>query len=66
MLRREGEQMKDGLALMYIIDGVLYPVVLTQEQYDILQFTARLFSPLKIVKDQPQGKAINLLEKNKA
>jgi hypothetical protein len=57
--------MKDGVALMYVKDGVLYPVVMTQEQYDILQFTAKLFEPLKII-DQPQGKAINLLDKKKS
>jgi hypothetical protein len=56
---------EDGVALMYIKDGVLYPLALTQEQYDILQFTARLFEPLKII-NQPQGKAINLLDKKKS
>jgi hypothetical protein len=59
---RGGGEMKDGVALMYIKDGILYPVALTQEQYDILQFTARLFEPLKII-DKPQGKAVNLLNK---
>jgi hypothetical protein len=57
--------MKDGVALMYIKNGVLYPVALTQEQYDILQFTAKLFEPLKII-DQPQGKAVNLLDEKKS
>lgn len=55
--------MKDGVALMYIKDGVLYPVVLTEEQNEILQITARLFNPLKVMLDQPQGKAVNLLDK---
>jgi hypothetical protein len=62
---RGGEAMEDGVALMYVKDGVLYPVAMTQAQYEILQFTARLFEPLKIV-DQPQGKAINLLDKKKS
>jgi hypothetical protein len=57
--------MKDGIALMYIKDGVMYPVALTQEQYDILQFTARLFEPITVI-NKPQGEAVNLLDKKKA
>lgn len=55
--------MKDGVALMYLKDGVLYPVALSQEQNDTLQFTARLLGPLSVVFDKPQGNAINLFEK---
>jgi hypothetical protein len=55
--------MKDGVALFYIKDGILYPVSLTEEQYEILQITASLFSPLTIVTDKPQGQAVNLLSK---
>ncbi|MEB8649336.1 hypothetical protein P4G96_10565 [Bacillus cereus] len=54
--------MKDGVVLMYCKDGVLYPVALTNEQNEILQFTSQLFSPLKVILDKPQGQAINLLE----
>lgn len=54
--------MEDGVALMYIKDGVLYPVALTEEQNEVLQFTAKLFEPIKVV-NKPQGKAINLLER---
>ncbi|EOO23574.1 hypothetical protein IIU_06981 [Bacillus cereus VD133] len=54
--------MKDGVVLMYCKDGVLYPVALTNEQNEMLQFSAQLFQPLKVVFDKPQGQAINLLE----
>jgi hypothetical protein len=57
--------MIDGVVLMYVKDDVLYPVAMTQEQYDILQFTAKLFEPLKII-DQPQGKVVNLLDEKKS
>lgn len=56
---------KDGVVLMYSKGGVLYPVALTQEQDDVLQFTARLFNPLKVI-DKPQGAVVNLLEKEAA
>ncbi|EOQ18636.1 hypothetical protein IKC_05137 [Bacillus cereus VD184] len=54
--------MKNGVVLMYCKDGVLYPVALTKEQNEILQFTSQLFSPLKVILDKPQGQAINLME----
>lgn len=52
--------MKDGdVALFYIKDNHLYPIALSQEQYETLQFTARLFQPLKVV-DRPMGPVVNL------
>ncbi|MGX5629062.1 hypothetical protein [Bacillus thuringiensis] len=54
--------MKDGVVLMYCKDRVLYPVALTNGQNEMLQFSAQLFEPLKVVFDKPQGQAINLLE----
>lgn len=56
-------QMKDGVVLMYIKDRILYPVALTEEQNDVLQFTAMLFNSMKVLVDQPIGQAINLAEK---
>ena len=53
--------MKDGPVLFYCDGGVLYPVALTNEEYQIFEITCRLLSPLKVVRDKPQGKAINLL-----
>ncbi|KHE73170.1 hypothetical protein [Halobacillus sp. BBL2006] len=53
--------MKDQAVLMYVKDETLYPVALTEEQQYMLQMTVKLFSPLTIVQDHPQGKACNLL-----
>ncbi|HDR8155592.1 TPA: hypothetical protein QC057_004621 [Bacillus cereus] len=57
--------MKDGVVLMYCKDGVLYPVALTNEQNEMLQFSSMMFQPLKVVFDKPQGQAINLMEGRK-
>ncbi|MEB9422715.1 hypothetical protein P4I85_15095 [Bacillus cereus] len=57
--------MKDGVILMYCKDGVLYPVALTNEQNEMLQMSAMMFQPLKVVFDKPQGQAINLMEGRK-
>ncbi|WP_042165561.1 hypothetical protein [Paenibacillus gorillae] len=57
------EALKDGPVLFYNKGGMLYPVALDQESQQILEITCRLFSPLTIVADRPQGKAINLLER---
>ncbi|MBK5492228.1 hypothetical protein [Bacillus sp. TH13] len=54
--------MKDGVILMYCKDGVLYPVALTNEQYEMLQMSSMLFQPLKVVFDKPQGQAVNLIK----
>ncbi|SDO80025.1 hypothetical protein [Halobacillus aidingensis] len=56
--------MKDQAVLMYVKNGELYPVALTEEQHYMLQSTLRFFSPLQIV-DEPQGKAVNLLDNRK-
>jgi hypothetical protein len=58
--------MKDAIVLMYMKDGVLYPVAMTEDQNNMLQVTARLFSPLKVVFDKPQGKAVNLVVKEES
>lgn len=46
--------------LMMDVDGILYPVAMTLEQYETFEFTCRLLSPIRIVKDHPQGRVINL------
>lgn len=51
----------DGIALMYVKSGVLYPVALKKDDYETLSVVVASFGPLKVV-DQPQGKAINLRE----
>lgn len=54
---------KDGPVLFYCKGGTLYPVVLDEEQTEILEITCRLFNPLRIVADKPQGQAVNLLKR---
>ncbi len=44
------------------IEGTLYPVSMTQEQYELIEMACRLMSPINVVKDKPQGKVVNLLE----
>lgn len=55
--------MKDGVVLMYVKDGVLYPVAMTESELALLQLLAKTFEPLKVVMDHPQGQAVNLLVK---
>lgn len=52
--------MQDGLVLMYIKNGILYPVGLTNEEFNLLQDLGRVFEPIRVVFDHPQGKAVNL------
>lgn len=54
----------DKVVLMYVKDGTVYPVALTENQLTMLQFLSKaLGEPLKVVFDQPQGTAVNLLDK---
>ena len=52
--------MEDKAVLMYVKDDVVYPVALSNEQVDMLQFFAQAFAPLKVIRDHPLGKAVNL------
>ncbi|WP_209121543.1 hypothetical protein [Alkalihalobacillus sp. BA299] len=56
--------MNNKVVLMYVMNDQIYPIALTEEQDQILQMTASLFAPLKVV-DKPQGKAVNLVEELK-
>lgn len=56
--------MKDRLVLMYVKDNTLYPVVLTQEQVDIFEIIQQtLPQPIRVISNEPIGKAVNLIEK---
>jgi hypothetical protein len=57
--------MKDGIVIFYCKDSVLYPVALTEEQQQTLEFVTSLLSPIKVMFDKPQGKALNLLDKER-
>lgn len=54
--------MEDGFVIFYCDKGVLYPVALTQQQYDLCQIVIASAVEHKIVLDRqnPQGKAVNL------
>jgi hypothetical protein len=49
----------DGLVLFYCKDGELYPIAMSQEQLDMLQFLCKVFEPIKVIK-KPQGQAVDL------
>lgn len=54
--------MKNGLILMYVKEGEVYPVALTEEQYEMLQLMGGsiLNGKIRLI-NEPQGKAVNLL-----
>ncbi|MFC3768309.1 hypothetical protein [Paenibacillus sp. GCM10012303] len=56
--------MKDQPVLFYCKDGVLYPVALTEEHQRLFEMLVSTLSPLRVVFDQPQGSAVNLLGKS--
>lgn len=58
--------MPDGLILMYVKDGTAYPIAMTRDQWDVLQFivpTMILNGKVRVIEDRPQGQAVNLIEK---
>lgn len=59
--------MNDGLALFYIKNNTVYPVILSTEQNEALQFMANVITggePLKVL-DKPMGEAYNLVDRMK-
>ena len=55
--------MQDGLVLMYVKNDILYPVGLTKKEIDLLQDLGRVFEPIKVSFDHPEGKATILKRK---
>lgn len=55
-------EIKDGLAIMYVLDGVLYPVGLTQEQVDKLGVIEVVLGKIRVLKKYPQGSVTNLVQ----
>lgn len=53
----------DGPVLFYSKDGILYPTALTDDQLQVLKITCGIIGPITIMKDHPQGQAVNLLDK---
>jgi hypothetical protein len=57
--------MKDGFILMYVKDGVIYPVALTEEQLEVVRLLVKAVpGTVTIIKDKPQGDAVNLVGRN--
>lgn len=54
--------MKDELALMYIRDGIMYPVALSKKEDRIVQALIKTFKPIKVMYKHPIGKAVILTE----
>ncbi|MBH0328253.1 hypothetical protein ABH14_00290 [Brevibacillus brevis] len=54
----------EGFALIYVRDGVAYPVELTEEQNGMLQSTLNAFAqPIHVGIDAPLGEVITLAER---
>ena len=52
--------MKDGLVLMYLKDGVIYPCGISKEQNEILQnIVTGMLGKIYVYKDKPVGEAEN-------
>ncbi|NFM72479.1 hypothetical protein FDB95_12940 [Clostridium botulinum] len=55
---------KDGLALVYVKNGEVYPIALNEEQLEILDITLGIsLKEIKLI-NKPIGKVINLIEKD--
>lgn len=57
-------QLPDGAVLMYLMNGKIYPVAMTESQYAMLQALCKVFEPLQIIND-PIGEATLILPKKK-
>jgi hypothetical protein len=54
------KKVSDGLYLMYVKNGVMYPVVMTDEEWNMLQISAHAICRTIKVLDKPLGEAFNL------
>ena len=55
----------DGVVLMYVKDGIVYPVALTDEQAKLLPYALNLLcgdDSLRVVESHPVGEAFYLQE----
>jgi len=54
----------DGFVLMYCQNGVIYPVALRESEVEMLDLTIGMsLKRIVLIKDKPQGEAINHLSK---
>ncbi|MBU8567616.1 hypothetical protein KM914_14425 [Virgibacillus pantothenticus] len=55
----------EGKPVLFIdLEGTLYPVALSEEQQNLLTMSVSLFSPIKIIKDKPQGTVTYFTKEN--
>jgi hypothetical protein len=60
-------KVEDGIVLMYNKDGVIYPVSMSNEQYNMLTImVASICNPLNVLTKFPQGSSVNLIDSIKA
>lgn len=59
-----GNKIEDGLYLIYVKGEMMYPIGMTKEQWDMLQFLGNAIAgdPIRVI-SEPMGKAINLSRK---
>ena len=55
----------DGVVLMYNQKGIIYPIALSKDQMEMLDLTIgmALGGKIALIKEKPQGNAVNLLNK---
>jgi hypothetical protein len=55
---------EDGLILMVVKDGIIYPAALNEEQQITFKFIQNMLpQPIRYIKDSPLGVAVNLAER---
>lgn len=53
---------KDGsLVLFYVKDQKLYPIAMTESEFNLLQLLGKTFEPIKVI-NKPQGNVVDLKE----
>lgn len=61
------KKLEDGAYLVYIRDGVAYPVALTEDQHEMLQISVAIIAtPLTVLLKHPLGQAENIVAKLKS
>jgi len=59
----DDEKVKDGLYLFYVKDKQVYPIGMSNEQWDLLQYLGNSIAgnPIKVLQE-PMGKAVDLIK----
>ena len=52
---------EDGIYPVYVKDGVMYPIALTADDIELFKIaTSVALTKIRVIKDKPIGKVINL------